>query len=114
MPCFLPCGKAGGLQIPRFRGVAGVLTLEPSDFCNERVYTVMVGIEEPSGKPRGTFCLTAVLRSDRKEFCLLLIRSLTPQQATGDALAIWFNSGSTLATARPKRKVHEIKGIEIC
>jgi hypothetical protein len=29
-------------------------------------------IEEPRGKPRGIF--------DRKEFCLILIRSLTPQQ----------------------------------
>ena len=37
-------------------------------------------IEEPRGKPRGIF--------DHKEFCLILIRSLTPQQAAGNALAI--------------------------
>jgi len=37
-------------------------------------------IEEPRGKPRGIF--------DRKEFCLFLIRSLTPQQAAENALAI--------------------------
>jgi hypothetical protein len=34
------------------------------------------------------FCLAAVLRSDRKEGCHFMIRSLTPQQATGNALAI--------------------------
>jgi len=32
--------------------------------------------------------LTAVLRSDRKEFCLISIHSLSPQQAAGNALAI--------------------------
>jgi hypothetical protein len=37
-------------------------------------------IEEPRGKPRGIF--------DRKEFYLFLIRSLTPQQAAENALAI--------------------------
>ena len=37
-------------------------------------------IEEPRGKPRGIF--------DRKEFCLFLIRPLTPQQAAENALAI--------------------------
>jgi len=45
-------------------------------------------IEEPRSKLQGMFCLTAVLRSDRKEFCLILIRSLTPRQATGNALAV--------------------------
>jgi hypothetical protein len=39
-------------------------------------------IEEPRGKTRGIF--------DRKEFCLLLIRSLTPQQAAGNGLSIRF------------------------
>jgi hypothetical protein len=34
------------------------------------------------------FCLTAVLRSDREERCHFMVRSLTPQQATGNALAI--------------------------
>jgi len=34
----------------------------------------------PHGKPRGIF--------DRKEFYLILMRSLTPQQAAEDALAI--------------------------
>jgi hypothetical protein len=33
------------------------------------------------------FCLTAVLRSDRKERCHFVIRSLTPPQAAGNALA---------------------------
>jgi len=37
-------------------------------------------IEEPRSKPRGIF--------DRKEFRLMLIRSLTPQQAAENALAI--------------------------
>ena len=37
-------------------------------------------IEEPRDKPRGIF--------DRKEFCLMLIRSLTPQQAAENALAV--------------------------
>jgi hypothetical protein len=36
--------------------------------------------EEPRGKPPRIF--------DRKEFYLILIRSLTPQQAAGNALAI--------------------------
>ena len=40
----------------------------------------MERIEEPRGKPRGIF--------DRKEFCLFLILSLTPQQAAENALAI--------------------------
>jgi hypothetical protein len=37
-------------------------------------------IEAPRDTPRGIF--------DRKEFYLILIRSLTPQQAAGNALAI--------------------------
>jgi hypothetical protein len=43
-------------------------------------YQISCKIEEPRGKPRGFF--------DRKEFCLFLIRSLTPQQAAENALAI--------------------------
>jgi hypothetical protein len=39
-----------------------------------------MSIEEPCGKPRGIF--------DRKEFYLFLMRSLTPQQAAENALAI--------------------------
>ncbi len=39
---FLPCGKVGGLQIPRWQWFAvgyygctiAALTLKPSDFCN--------------------------------------------------------------------------------
>jgi len=38
------------------------------------------------------FCLTAVLRSDRKEVCHFQIRSLTPQQAAGNALAVRFKA----------------------
>jgi hypothetical protein len=41
-PSFLPCGKAGGLQIRRCQGLAvddyggtlGALSLKPSGFCN--------------------------------------------------------------------------------
>ena len=36
----------------------------------------MARFEEPRGKPQGMFCLTAVLCDDRKEFYLVLIRSL--------------------------------------
>jgi hypothetical protein len=47
-PSFLPCGKAGGLQIRRCQGLAvayyggtlGALSLEPSGFCNTGVYSV--------------------------------------------------------------------------
>ncbi len=44
-------------------------------------------IEDPCSNPQGMFCLTAVLRSDRKERCHFVIRSLTPPQAAGNALA---------------------------
>jgi hypothetical protein len=37
-------------------------------------------IENPCSKPQGMFCLTALLRSDRKERCHFVIRSLTPPQ----------------------------------
>jgi hypothetical protein len=37
-------------------------------------------IEDPSSKLEGMFCLTAVLRSERKESCHFMIRSLTPQR----------------------------------
>jgi len=49
---------------------------------------LITAIEDPSSKLQGMFCLTAVLRSDRKERCPFMIRLLTPQQATGLALAI--------------------------
>jgi YgiT-type zinc finger domain-containing protein len=47
LPCCLPCGKAGGLQILRCQGIAvehysftlDVLTLKPSGFCNVGVKT---------------------------------------------------------------------------
>jgi hypothetical protein len=45
-----------------------------------RDQALSIGIEKPRGKPRGIV--------DRKEFCLILIRSLTPQQAAEIALAI--------------------------
>jgi len=46
LPCYLPYGKAGGLQTLRFQGFAVVhysftlsaLALKPSDFCNAGVY----------------------------------------------------------------------------
>ncbi len=49
MPSFLPCGKAGGLQILRCQRLAvadyscaiDALTLEPSDFCNIGVYSIL-------------------------------------------------------------------------
>jgi hypothetical protein len=44
------------------------------------VFPLFGFIEEPRGKPRGIF--------DRKEFYLFLIRSLTPQQAAENALAV--------------------------
>ena len=37
---------------------------------------VGIGIEAPRLKPRWMFCLAAVLRFDRKGFCLIQIRSL--------------------------------------
>ena len=59
---------------------------------------MQLGIEEPRGKPRGIF--------DGKEFHLILIRSLTPQQAAENALAIavyieW--SGRQDLNLRPQR-----------
>jgi len=47
-------------------------------------------IEAPCSKPQGMFCLTAVLRSDRKESYHFRIRSLAPQQAAANALALRF------------------------
>jgi hypothetical protein len=44
-------------------------------------------IEAPCSKLQGMFCLAAVLRSDCKELYNFWIRSLTPQQAAGNALA---------------------------
>ena len=49
LPCCLPCGKAGGLQILRCKGIAvgnysftlDALTLKPSSFWNVGVYFVL-------------------------------------------------------------------------
>jgi hypothetical protein len=49
MPSFLPFGKAGGLQIQRWQAFAvddygftlAALTLEPSDFCNNGVVSLL-------------------------------------------------------------------------
>jgi hypothetical protein len=46
LPCCLPCGKAGGLQILCCQGIKvndynftlDALALKPSGFCNVRVY----------------------------------------------------------------------------
>ena len=56
------------------------LSYGPEDAENTMVLHNSYKIEEPRGKPRGIF--------DRKEFRLMLIRSLTPQQAAENALAI--------------------------
>jgi hypothetical protein len=45
-------------------------------------------IEAPCSKLQGMFCPTAVLRADCKEFYSFSIRSLTLQQAAGNALAV--------------------------
>ena len=58
LPSLLPRGKVGGLQIPRWQGFAvdyygctlAVLTLEPSDFCNNGVTfftNCLVGATQP-------------------------------------------------------------------
>jgi len=46
---------------------------------------LMPELKIPRGKPRGIF--------DRKEFRLMLIRSLTPQQAAENALTIAVQAG---------------------
>jgi len=59
---------------------------------------------------RGMFCLTSVLRIDRKEICLNQIRSLTPQHAehchtaepTGNALAVAVH----FVPAEPRKKLN--------
>ena len=58
--------------------VGGRCQGQRSETKGRNIYTYR--FEEPRGKPRGIF--------DRKEFCLILIRSLTPQQAAENALAI--------------------------
>ncbi len=50
------------------------------------------------------FCLTAVLRSDRKEVCYFQIRSLTPQSAK----ALW-RTGNALAFAVHKGKMRALR-----
>ena len=65
-------------------------------FIPENVKPKGIKFEEPCSKTcrraqveplQGMFCLAAVLRSDRKEVNHFLIRSHSPQQATGNALA---------------------------
>jgi hypothetical protein len=56
------------------------LSYGPEDAEKSIVLQNLHKIEGPRGKPQGFF--------DRKEFCLILIRSLTPQQAAENALAI--------------------------
>jgi hypothetical protein len=58
-------------------------------------------IEEPCSKLQGMFCLAAVLRGDRKEGCHFIIRSLTPQQATGLARAMAVHHWRLTKTCRP-------------
>jgi hypothetical protein len=65
----------------------------PADFCllYDRITCrpIVVGeIEALRSKLRGMFCLAAVLRADCKEFYDFSIRSLTLQQAEGNALAV--------------------------
>ncbi len=43
---------------------------------------------EDSCSPDESGCLTAVLRSDRKDVVFFLIRLLTPQEGAGNALAV--------------------------
>jgi hypothetical protein len=52
-----------------------------ADFIIGRIF------EASPCKPRGMFCLAAVLRSTVKDVVFINSRSLTPQQATGNALA---------------------------
>jgi len=54
-------------------------------------------IEEPRGKPQGIF--------DHKEFYLFLIRSLTPQQAAEDALAIAVQAFDFLLPSCPHKSL---------
>jgi hypothetical protein len=49
--------------------------------------TPLEKIEAPRCKQRGMFCLAAVLCSTVRNWALFSIRSLTPQQAAGNALA---------------------------
>ncbi len=45
-------------------------------------------IEEPCSKLQGMFCLAAVLRATVRNSANFLVRSLTPQQAAGNALTV--------------------------
>ena len=56
------------------------------------------------------FCRTAVLRIDRKEFCLSLIRSLTPQQATGNALTVAVQNTPSVIALDGERELCVAKG----
>ncbi len=48
-------------------------------------------MEAPCSKLQGMFCLAAVLRATVRNSVCFLIRSLTPQQAAGNALAVQYN-----------------------
>ena len=69
-------------------------------------------IEDPCNKLQGMFCLTAVLRSDRKEVCHAQIRSLNPQPAkhcrqaepAGNALAFAVQEACLSFTVRRQMK----------
>ncbi len=45
-------------------------------------------MEAPCSKLQRMFCLAAVLRATARNAVYFLIRSLTPQQAAGNALAV--------------------------
>jgi ATP/maltotriose-dependent transcriptional regulator MalT len=57
-------------------------------------------IEDPSSKLEGIF--------DRKERCHFMIRSLTPQQATGNALAIAVQVAQFVKEGRTTREIGEL------
>jgi len=56
--------------------------------CQGQLSERNILFEDPYSKLHGMFCLTAVLRSDRKDVVIFLIRSLTSQQAAANALAV--------------------------
>jgi len=61
------------------------LARNPNLYFEMRSSPMIDQLKMPRGKPRGIF--------DRKEFYLILIRSLTPQQAAVNALAIAVQNG---------------------
>ena len=68
--------------------------------CRELLLAaVEMGLKPPHSKLRGMFCLTAVLRSPVR-IISIRFRSLTPRQAAGNALAIWFRHPETGVAVR--------------